>query len=276
MILGSASMSRGEFFAGLFILGCINGLGSRVIGSVSSSGWNDAILQTFGISVIIWIACVAGAALIFQREETATDIVRFADVVFAAGFLLLVALPSGSLSWLAVTALSLYIIPSAESSSSRRRGAMILLATTVPMLWSPLLQLFFAEFILQIDASLVGLLLGTEQTGNTVRFSDNSGSLVILPYCSSLANVSLAFLTWVTISRWLCHRWSAEDLCWCLLACVSVVAVNVTRMSLMGFSVRHYELIHSPLADTITTVLILSITIGIALLGVRRELLSRI
>ena len=164
----------------------------------------------------------------------------------------------------------------ADTSSSRWRGAVILLATTVPMLWSRALQHFFSDFVLEIDASLVGLVLGTERAGNTVRFADNSGSLVILPYCSSLANVSLAFLTWVTISRWLRHSWSAQDLCWCLLACVLVVAVNVTRISLMGLSVRHYELIHNPWADTLTNVLIFSITIGVALLGVRRELFARV
>jgi hypothetical protein len=63
----------------------------------------------------------------------------------------------------------------------RRRGALILLALTVPMLWSRLLFAFFAKFFLLIDATFVAWLLGTAQDGNIVRFADGSGNMVILP-----------------------------------------------------------------------------------------------
>jgi hypothetical protein len=66
---------------------------------------------------------------------------------------------------------------------------MILLALTVPMLWSPLLFRCFSETILEVDASLVGRMLGTTQAGNMVRFADGSGELVIFPACSSIANL---------------------------------------------------------------------------------------
>jgi len=158
---------------------------------------------------------------------------------------------------------------------SRRTGAIILLATTVPMLWSLLLFNFFANFILGIDASFVGWLLGTHRTGNVVDFADNSGALVILRPCSSLANMSLAFLCWVTISQSVRHRWSPRDALWCLLACMSVIAVNVTRMSLMGLSQWHYQAVHNQWGDTVSNLIIVGLTIGISLLGVRHELFSR-
>jgi hypothetical protein len=53
-----------------------------------------------------------------------------------------------------------------DPSSSRQRGALILLATTVPMFWSRLLCVYFANFILENDAALVGLLLNIGHTGN--------------------------------------------------------------------------------------------------------------
>jgi hypothetical protein len=98
---------------------------------------------------------------------------------------------------------------------------------------------------------------------------------VIAPYCSSWANVSLAFVTWVTISQWLSHRWSIKDLSWCFLAAVSVIAINVTRVSLMGLSEMHYQTIHNYWGDTIANWLIVGLTVGWCLLGVRRELFSR-
>jgi hypothetical protein len=70
----------------------------------------------------------------------------------------------------------------------------VLLAATVPVLWSRLLFRFFAKVILDIDAWFVAQLLGTTRAGNMVTFADGSGSLVLEPACSSLANMSLAFL----------------------------------------------------------------------------------
>jgi hypothetical protein len=56
---------------------------------------------------------------------------------------------------------------------------------------------------------------------------------------------------------------------------VSVVAVNVTRMSLMGLSQAHYRLLHSPWGDMITNVVTLCVIMTIYLVGVRRELVGR-
>src|SRR6202158_1147083 len=130
--------------------------------------------------------------------------------------------------------------------------------------------------ILQIDASLVGWILGTHRMGDIVEFADGSGVLVILPSCSSLANVSLAFLCWVTVSQLVCHKKSAYDLFWCLMACISVIAVNVTRIGFMGLSQWHYATFHSPWGDAISNTTMLGLIVGFSVLGVRRELFQRI
>jgi hypothetical protein len=265
-------LPRGEFFAGLFTLGCVSGFASRIIQSVNQLGWADALFNTFEISVIVWISCAAGVSLVLQDRTIG---VRSSELAMGAGFVFLVILPIGSLSWLAVTALSLYIIISTNVASSGR-GAFILLATTVPMLWSRLLFQFFANRILKIDASLVGWILGTQRTGAIVEFADGSGVLAILPACSSLANVSLAFLCWVTVSQVVCHKKSAYDLLWCLMACISVIAVNVTRISVYGLSQWHYATFHSQLGTAVTNIIILGLIVGFSVLGVRRELFPRI
>ena len=270
-----ASVPRNEFFTGLFVLACINGLVSRAAFSVSKLGWVEAILRTFDISVIVLLACLVGLKLIFHDKPQHSEIVRSSDIAVGAGCLLLIALPITGLSWLTVTVLSFYILLFVSSSSSRRGGAIVLLAVTVPMLWSMLLFQLLANSILVIDASLVGWILGTNRTGHMVAFADNSGTLAILPACSSLANVSLAMLCWVTISQLVRHRWSSVDILWCLFACVSVIAVNVTRLSFMGLSNSHYDAIHSAWGSAVANVIILGLTVGISLLGVRRELFSR-
>jgi exosortase/archaeosortase family protein len=263
---------RVELFSGLFILGCANGLATRIGQSVHQLGWTGAIFATFNISVIVLVSCCAGVTLVFRDRMGE---IRSSDIAVGAIALLLVILPIVSMSWVAVTALSLYILLCTDANQSGRRGAIILLATTVPMLWSRVLFDLCSKFILEIDASLVGSVLGTHRSGNLVEFADHSGNMVVLPGCSSLANMSLAFLCWVTVSQSVGHKWRPQDLLWCMLACISVIGVNVTRISLMGLDHSHYNAIHSQTGDAITSVIILVLTVGISVLGVKREMFSR-
>ena len=268
----ASELRRSEYFVGLFILGCTSGFASSMIHSVEAIGWAGAFFTSFGISSIVWGACIAGMFLIL-RDRTLG--VRSFEIFLGAGFIFLVILPIGALSWLAVTALSIYILVSTDVSTSRR-GAFILLAATVPVLWSRLLFHFFANYILAVDASLVSWLLGTRRTGNLVGFADNSGQLVIFSPCSSLANVSLAVLCWVTLSQLVGYRKSGNGFFWCLLACAAVVAVNVTRMTILGLSEWHYAAFHNEWGDTVANIIMISLVVGICVLGVRRELFQRV
>ena len=268
-----SSMPRNEYFAALSILGVANGIASRAIQSTAEHGWIDAVFFMFDISAIVWVACLLGIALIFEGQNDRTTTL---DLSVGAACIILFALPVGGASWLALTALGFYILLVAGASSSRKRGAMILLAATIPMLWSRLLFRSFSDIILQIDTTLVAAMLGTEQSGNVVRFADGSGDLVILPACSSLANLSLIFPCWVAMSQATKHPWSSKDLVWCFLAGASVVAINVTRMSLMGLNEKYYSMIHGPVGDISTSILLVCFIVGFCMLGVRRELFSRI
>lgn len=265
-------MPRNEFLTVLFFFGCANGFVAKINATVRRAGWVDAAVGMFDISVIVLGACAAGLWFTMWRgKQLATP----TDVAVGVIALALIALPVGAFSWLAVSGLALYILLFTNADMPVRRGAIILLAVTVPMLWSRLLFEFFANFILEIDASLVGWLLGTDRTGNIVRFAHDGGYLVIFSGCSSLANMSLAFLCWVAVSECAGHRRSVGDLWWCLLACGSVLIINVGRMSIMGLSLRHYEALHSPIGEALTSAMILVATLGWSLLGARRELFSR-
>ena len=268
----AGDLHRGEYFAGLFILGFASGFTSRIVHSIEEIGWADALFRTFGISVIILASCVAGISLILRDR---TSGIRPFELALGVGFILLVILPIAPLSWIAVTCLSLYILFSTVVATSRR-GALILFATTVPLLWSRILFEFFANYILAADATLVSWLLGTDRTGNLVEFADKSGQLVIFAPCSSLANVSLAFLCWVTLSQIVSHRKTGSDAFWCLFACLVVVAVNVTRMTILGLSDWHYATFHNQWSDALVNTIILGLIVGICAVGVRRELVKYI
>jgi hypothetical protein len=266
-------MPRNEYFAALCILAIANGTCSRAVQSIAEHGWIDAVFFMFDISAIVWIACIVGVALILEAQEQR---VTTLDLFLGAACLVTIAIPIGGASWFALTIIGFYIMQIGDVAASGRRGAIILLAVTVPMLWSRLLFRCFSDIILQIDATLVASMLGTEQSGNVVRFADASGDLVILPACSSLANLSLIFPCWVAMSQATKHPWSLKDLVWCALAGASVVAINVTRMSVMGLNARYYAMTHGAVGDSLASIILLCFVVGFCMLGVRRELFARV
>src|SRR5215813_12006982 len=98
-------MPRTEFFAGLSILACVNGLGAKVIQAVKDDGWSTAIANSFGVSAIVWIACLVGLSGLLHQK--ASDI-STSDFVVGLCVLVLIALPIGQTSWLALTLLMLH------------------------------------------------------------------------------------------------------------------------------------------------------------------------
>lgn len=265
---------RNDLFVGLFVLGCANGLLGRFIQSISYDGWVGAVLG-LDINVIVLLACFVGISALLGDDRDERDTITPVDLTVAAVFVGLVILPIFAMSWVALTGLSAYILLFARGSASRFRGAIVMLALTVPMLWSRLVFQFFAKFVLSIDAFLVASMLGTNRSGNMVSFADGSGQMVVLAPCSSLANMSLAFLCWISITQWAKHRWTPMDLVWSGLACASVIAVNVTRISLMGVGRSYYDAIHNEWGDLVTNSLMLALMVTFSLLGVWRELFSR-
>jgi hypothetical protein len=263
------SVRRDELFAGLYIVGCANGLLGRILSSFSSDRW--AGIFGGNISVFVWFACFAGIALILEER---TEELRSTDLVVGTVFLVLVILPIFALSWIAVTGLSLFILLFANNGSARKRGTVIMLALTIPMLWAPLLFRLLAKPILKIDASIAAWILNTNGIGNVFDFADGSGYLVVYPGCSSFANLSLAFLCWISITRWVNHRRSAWDILWSLSAGASVITVNIARISLMGLSHWHHNLIHNQWGNMVANFITLMFLVAFSVLGARREIFS--
>jgi len=266
------AVRRGEFFAGLFILGFSNGIFERIAGAIEKGSIENAILGTFGISVLVWVACFIAVSLLLRQPP---EPVTRNDLILGVAVIAAVLVPSAKVSWIALTVLGLYGLRCFEAASPARRAAFVILAVTVPMLWSRLVFAMLSDLILQADASLVSLIVGTGRVGNTVGFADNSGYLIILPACSSLADVSLAVLGWALFTQALTRRPSLKDVWWCLAACSAVIVINVTRIALIGLHPEHYELIHGAVGAGVASFLALVAIVGSNLIRVRGDLFAR-
>jgi exosortase/archaeosortase family protein len=263
---------RGEFFAGLFILGFSNGIFERVTWAIEKGTIENAILGTFGISVLVWVACFIAVSLLLRQPP---EPVTRNDLILGVAVAVAVLIPSAKVSWVALTVLGLYGLRCFEAGAPARRAGLVSLAVTVPMLWSRLVFAMLSDLILQADAILVSLVVGTARVGNTVGFADNSGYLIILPPCSSLADVSLAVLGWALFTQALTRRPSLKDVWWCLAACSAVIVINVTRIALIGLHREHFELIHGAVGAGVASFLSLMAIVGINLIRVRGDPFAR-
>src|SRR5215208_6568029 len=99
------SIARNELFAGLYILGCVNGLGGGIIQAASSGDWTYGIRN---VSIFVWAAFIAGVSLFFQAKNDDTDKVTALDLAIGTIFLAAIVIP-GVMSWIAITGLSFYI-----------------------------------------------------------------------------------------------------------------------------------------------------------------------
>jgi hypothetical protein len=262
----NALVSRNELFSAVALIGFANGICGKVVGSLLSSGIAAALLSTFQISIVVWAALAICIRLLLQAPAQPPE---RSDWVVVTGALVVFLVPVVEMSWLVISGVAIYLLVTPQGSSILTRGAWILLAITFPMFWSRLLFYMMSNPILEGDAILVGWLVGTQRVGNAIQLADGSGYLWIAPGCSSLANVSLAILCWVTLSKFWDRPSTLRDLGWILAACAAVVGVNVTRISLIGLYPWHYELVHGPVGGAIASWLILGVTVGICHIGVR-------
>ncbi|HET6374858.1 MAG TPA: hypothetical protein VFF88_02310 [Methylocella sp.] len=263
---------RGEFFAGLFILGFANGIFEKIPSSIAQETFFGALSDTFGISILVWAASFLAVGLLLRLPDgpvTRSDALAGAAAAAAA------LLPSTYASFIALTGLGLYLRHTSAPGSPGRRAALVILALTVPLFWSRLVFALLSDPILEADAILVSALTGTARAGNTLAFAGGEGYLYIGPPCSSLANLSLAVLGWALFTQALARPPALRDYLWCALSCAAVAGINVTRIALIALYPAHFEMLHTGAGASVAGFLTLAAIIGINWIRVRGERLAR-
>ena len=153
----SKQMTRRSFFLGLISYGLLTGLIYRIVALIDRIGWVDAAVYVFSISVIVWVAIYIGVDLIAADDDD-EPVGKLDEAVGIIG-LLLCSIPYAPVCWLGVTILTGWLVITTVPQASMHRGALILLATSFPMLWSRVIFRFLSEPILLADAWIVAKLL---------------------------------------------------------------------------------------------------------------------
>ena len=222
----------------------LNGLAGPVWQASANQGWLAATLGLFGVSAVVWIALGLAAIQLSQGAVSRSPVIWPALLVGVACLI-----PSAQVAWAAGACWFTFRILQDRIGGGRvHAGCLIALALCVrtPATW--LLTTLLAEPMLQFDAVLAGWLAGfaapiTAIEGNIV-INESGHRLFVMTGCSSWNNLSLALLFWFSMTRGLLPADSQPPLWQGAAIGVTVVLINIIRLSIMAQSPDMYHWLH--------------------------------
>lgn len=256
------AISRQRLFAFTYLLLALNGLFSL---AVIADGWLVSAANLFEISAIVWLALVAGLALLLQSDQ-ATQL-RRGDTVVASLAVLAALVPVSAASSAMLTLAALWGHWTSERGSAMKRASTIFLSITAFTLWGRVGLVLGAGPLLRADASYVALLSGMQSNGNTVEFVDGTHFL-IAPGCSSLHGVSLALILWTTVVEYFAVRRDARVWLTLALAVLLSVLVNGLRLTIIAWHPHDFEYWHLGMGASLFGWIALVVVAAVIYLGV--------
>jgi hypothetical protein len=178
--------------------------------------------------------------------------------------------PVSPVSTLAATALGLFTLW--RGDERLRAAGMVLLAIAVQLLWSRLIMLVFLAPIASLDAHMVGLITGIPVHGNVVPFANGVRAMAIEEGCTSVQNASIALVLFVGIVRTFRPKPIASETLYFAGAFLSVIAINIARLSLMSQSLAAFYALHGATGFAVINLIITVNGLIWATLSVRREI----
>jgi len=262
------TITRGMLLVGVTGVGFLNAVSEKAYLAYHRDGLSLAALNTFQVSAIIWIGIVIALRDLWSVEQGVPASGR--DKMVAGCALLMILIPVPALSSCAISLIGVYIWMTAKDDTRTRSVGALLFAVTIPMLWARAIFAALSDTLLAVDARLVAWVIGTEPHANIVPYPDGSGGMFFGPGCSSFTNISLAILCTAIFAHAFRKKWSREIWFWAALSSLAVLAVNVSRISLIGFYPDQYDLIHGSVGATIFGWITIGLLMAIGLHGVGR------
>lgn len=259
-------LGRGELFSVVFAVAFANAIFGIAAQEVEANGLTAALVNTFGISAILWAALYFAIRLALSDPQRA---IRPYEWLLAVGALTAAALPIPQFASLALFGTAAILVLTSQSRSPMQRAAWIMMASTIPIFWGRRVMAYFGDLLLGFDAHLVSAILGTGRNGNLVGIPGQTGYLQVLEECSSFANISLSILCWTVFTQVYDRRWRPSNLGWVAAAAGAVLVINTTRMALIGFFPSYYDVLHGPTGATVANYLIIAAVVAICAVGVR-------
>ena len=214
----------------------------------------EAFLDLLGSkSVFFYVGWYAVLRLLYESPAGLTASRLDLGVGFAV--CLINFLPGRSTAGVAATILAAYLFATSAGDNKIRGAAAVLLGLSLNSAWGPKLLELFAYHLVRIDAALVGSALRI--TWPDAMWSENvvgiqeGHSIIVYSSCSSLQNISLGLLCWVSVKSLVRPHWLRSDVWIALSVCVVVTLLNISRLYLTALSPEHYTYWHGGFGEQI-------------------------
>jgi hypothetical protein len=259
------AFGRNRLIVALLAIGTINALVRPAIESIGEWGLVGGLAGGLGSGWPVYLGLL-GAVVLGLRARLERPINRW-DMLVLLAYGVALMVPSSGFSAIAVMALGAWEILRKPLDIHHRASIIIFIAAGARELWVATAMKMLSPWLLHIDAIMASTILGllghpSIVTGNLIE-TDQGMVLAVLMTCSSFANISLALLTWLVLTRWLRPRFQRRDLVSAVLVTLSVIAINLTRLTIMGLGPFDYALAHGQVGQTATELAILISTLAV-------------
>lgn len=266
-------VSRSFLMVGLYAVGLVNALGAEIVFQIEA---DSALKAVGGLNMVVLLACGVGLYLSARRRS---EPIGLLDCVAGLLFAAIIMVPYGRVSWLGVGLLAAYDLASSRRDPVAVAAGLVFVMLAVQRAVVPVMVNLLAEPLTALDATLVAGLLriaeyDASRSSNLISSGDGY-TLVVMIGCSSVHNVSIGILCWLSLTRVVRSAWCAAD--WFAGAAVvlTIVVLNVLRMTIMAASPSLYTALHGEIGAYIFDLLLLASALAITFLGLCNELGSR-
>lgn len=266
-------MPRLKLFSIVFALGLINAMIRPVREHIIEFGFVDSLIGGFGISFIVWFGIYCSFDLLrkYADQKASRN-----DWVMAFITMVLLLIPSASMSWIALSVFAGYCgFFVFQSATFGRNSCLIMLAIALRVPVSDICLKLSADALLQFDAmatlSLLSMVSPEAIRQGNIIIGAGGHELLIMTGCASFTNISLALLLWFTVVRTQILRYRAALTFYIVPLTIIVMGINIIRLSLMTLSQEQYFFYHEGLGAEIINALILLVALGMAFLSVYFE-----
>jgi hypothetical protein len=241
---GLALPRRNIFIWGAVIL-FINQL-FNVIRGIQTVSLEEHILNLGAVGAFQYLAWY----VIFRLLSSSGSLpaARSRDVLVTAVLCLLVFLPTSKMIWVAATGIAIYLWLFSAGDLKLRAAAIVLAALAVQEFWGHVFFKLVSFPLLRAETAVVGTILETTRPGtvwhDNLIIDPGGHGIAISTQCSSFHNLSLAMLCWVTVSKLWHEKWRARDFVIGATIGVTMILLNVARLSLMGWDVDLFHYWH--------------------------------
>ena len=281
-LLENRSFSRHDIWIGAITVAYTNMLwpSKGATYSVRESYATDFLLSNW----LILFSIASSLLFVYQssahQKDANTRTAKGSDWWLFTGVFVLSAWPIRHTSTLALSVIAFFLFYKLYKGSKQSKpldyellaAASILFAVSFSRLWSPVLLKVFAHYFEIFDIFLLGKLLNTPTTGNTIQFVlEPERRAVVVMGCTSFANLSAVVLLWLVITRLIRLlprvRIELKTLAYLLL---TAIVINTVRIALMITTKEMYDVWHGPVGSSVTTLLLTFSAVGFAVWGAKR------